>query len=277
MADDNTSSRNTSATSGTSSTANTTAANPPFLAEAYNQEEQTLEDFNNKCCLDYYRDLPVERRSHEDFEDLVDLTRMLWHNKMFLEQEVRLCDKRITFLENLNDGLNTLSSRLGQRIVDENQAKEALTRVTASYKSEYVDEIATITLDNRSYGVTASQIRQLFQWYVPHITVFFQNGDTYEGEGEGGPGTHTFSLFEIVQRRFKKKDGTTVYDEVLLMYERRHICDVVTMKEFRRAGCMDKHMKPKFVWFHDLQPLNPRRYFMTRQSIEDKCNELFEL
>ena len=249
--------------------------NPPFLAEAFNQEEQTLEDFNNKDVLDYYRDMPVERHSHEDFEYLVDLTRMLWHNKMYLEQEVRLRDKRIQELHDLNDGLNTLSARLGQRIADENQAREALLRVTASYRSEYTDRISSITLDNRTYRVTASQIRQLFQWYCPHESIYFRAGDTYAGEGEGGPGIHSYTLFEIVQRRFLKKNGTTSCDEVLLMYERCHICDVVTMREFRRAGCMDKHMKPKFVWFCDIQPLNPRRYFMSQETIVSTVNELF--
>ena len=279
MADNNESTSSTTGTSGTpgtpTGTTNSSTTNPPFHEESLNQEEQTLEDFNNKDVLDYYRDMAKEDRSHEDFEDLIDLSRMLWHNKMYLEQQVLLRDKRIKYLNDVCDGLNTLSQRLGQRIADENQAKEALLRVTADYRSEYSDTISSITLDNRSYGVTASQIRQLFIWYCPHTSIFFTEGDTYDGVGEGGPGTHTYTLFEIVQRRYMKKDGTTACNEVLLLYKRRHICNVVTMREFRRAGCMDKHMKPKFVWYRDIQPLNPRRYFMTKEAIEAKVNELF--
>ena len=57
----------------------------------------------------------------------------------------------------------------------------------------------------------------MLDWYIDDSdNIWFSEGDTYDGECGGGPGTHRFSMGEIVNRRYRKKNGDVHIDEVLL-------------------------------------------------------------
>ena len=262
------------------STNQNNTTNPPFCEFSPDTEQESQADYENKDCIRHYRDMPIEDRSHEAWEDMVDLIQMLWHNKQYQDHELYLRQKQIDMQQECNVGLLQLSSRLARALVVEDGNKDRLNEIKADYANQFLSVVKNITLNNNTFSMTRMHMHQIFTWYDNPNSIYFRTDDTYTGEGEGGPGVHQFNFMEIVRRKYTTKRGTTKYDEVLLVQERKFLCDVVTMVEIRRCTKNledDTYVKPKFVWINDIESFNPRRYFMNENEVTTLHADLFSI
>ena len=121
-------------------------------------------------------------------------------------------------------------------------------------------------------------MRQMMMWFCTSPRFFFEEGDTYTYSNGTGSRPYKFTLGEIVRRRYKTNDSSEwEYDEVIVFGEKGYLVDVLTIAELWQAGTRNNFTTTKIVWVDDVEPLNPKRFFMEKDAILELIDKEFSL
>ena len=228
--------------------------------------------------IDHFGTLPKEQRSHEDFDSLVELVRVIWHNKLWLEHELELKTVMYEQSVNANLELKNLCNRVGNLLVRQDGNKIRLNKVVEDIRKEFYFHVVDVCLNGHIYTVNRKHMRHLLQWYAYDPSIYFVVGDTYVHTSEDVEYRHKFGLGEIVEWTCTDGKGEVTTQEVILFRECPYIIDVVTAKELQRCDPEEDIVcKPRFVYSKDVKPCSPRRYLMEKKDMIDTINDIFNL
>ena len=225
----------------------------------------------------HYSSLPKNQRSHEDFDDLLKIIKIMNHNSKFQEKELWMAHKRISGYKQANAGHISLNKSLARQLINDSDGQnENLTKVMKRYKRAILSKVVSVKLNEKMYTITYAHMMHIFEWYSTGGMFQFTRGNDYMGVGEDAQGCHQYTFGEVVQRTFFDREGNKHKDEVILFDETSYIVDVVSADEIRRAGTSQKDgfTMPSFVWKEDIEPLSPRRYLLDEEKMTNLMHKM---
>ena len=93
-------------------------ADPPFRDVSLELGE-TGNAVADKDLLEFYSQLPKEERSHEQYEELIDMVRLLWHHKNYLEREVFYLKQEKLNAVDANGEMLTIMTHIARKTMKE--------------------------------------------------------------------------------------------------------------------------------------------------------------
>ena len=250
-------------------------ADPPFK-EVEKERDVEGEAVADLDLLEYYSRLNKEDRSHEQFEELVDMVRLLWHHKNYLEREIHYLRRDRVEAEEANGTMLTIMKHLCDGYVrDGNGGRKRVNELATEFNKDYSTIVTDIVLNDEKMSMTRRHFRQIMHWYCHNPSMFFEAGDELTYSNGSGVRPYKFTLGEIVSRRYKSDSGEWDFEEVIVFGEKGYIVDILTMAELRRADSRSAFLRTKFVWLDDVESFNPKRFFMSKERLFELYNEMY--
>ena len=242
------------------------------VAEEVGKEGEAFVDMD---LLKFYGRKEVDELTQADYKALLSMVHILWHSIKHLEQQIDYTRQEKTMAVQANGELISLMTGFVKQIRKETKSMDLVRKIQEEYNGDFKNVVADVTLNGETFSMTRCHFRQLMLWYCNSPKRFFSSGDIRECADDNDRPVFKFTLGEIVKRRSKGEDSEYKYDEVIIFEEREFLCDVITMTELRRAGTRSDFTETKFVWIKDLVSLDPKRYFLDKDSIESLISGLF--
>ena len=248
----------------------------PFRETVVGEILNVEDEIDQDSALRHFLDIPKDDRSHEDFDSMIKLVRVLIKKNRFAEKELWMSHQRIFGFAQANAGLIDMNKRLAKKLISDDDGEgRNLTRVMTDYSKALVSKVTTVKLNGQKYSMMRAHFNHLCDWYCHGGMLHFDEGNEYYGPAETGRAIHKYGFGEIVLCTYVKEDKTTATEEVVLCNEEKYIADVLTAAELRRTGESQRYFTmPRFVWMKDIQPLNPRRYIMETNEMQKVMMEL---
>ena len=237
----------------------------------------TEEDHYHPDAIDHFRRIPKEQRSHEDYDELLKILKVLEHGTKFKDQELWMSHKRIFGFTEANANLIALNRRLARILINDAEGhNENMMRVITDYRRAILGKVVDVSLNGNSFTFTRAHMVHLCEWYTMGGMFIFKRGEKFMGAGDDYEGTHKYQFGEIVERTYFSRDKKKCKEEVIVFAENKYIADVVTASEIRRVGQSQKDgfTIPRFVSTIDLKAHSPRKFLLPYNKMVELVHEL---
>lgn len=225
--------------------------------------------------LRYFRKMPKEDRSQDDFDALLNMLEVIRHKQKFEENELWMAHNRIFMYKEANANLLSLNRKLVSQLISDADGHSAnLNRVLKSFSEAVVSKVVDVELNKEMYTFTKAHLNHICEWYTMGGMFTFSKGEEFMNREAEDNGIHKYSFGEIVLRTYYTKDKQKKTEEVILLQESKFIVDVIGSTELRRVteSQKDGFTMPSFAWHRDIKPSSPRRFLLG----EDDMSRLIE-